>query len=58
MCRKYQGIRRPKTTQERRANQDGYARGKRRKLPDSWTDINRLSNRCWKGYRTQQWKDS
>lgn len=46
------------TTQERRYNQEGWCRGKRRRLPNSWDDIPRNDWRCrsWKRHRSHQWK--
>lgn len=52
--------RRPKTTQERRANQDGWCRPSRRprQLPNAWDDLMRgdIDYRSWKYYRKNQWK--
>lgn len=48
------------TTQERRANQDGWCRAARRPhvLPNAWDDITRrdMDDRSWKRYRGHQWK--
>ena len=53
-------LRHPKTTQERRANQDGYARKKRclHHLPSAWDDIGRSDwrDRSWKRHRKTQYK--
>ena len=51
--------RRPRTTQERRASLEGWARGKRSfsNLPEAWDDIQReWRKRTWKEYRKHQWK--
>ena len=53
--------RRPKTTAEKRANQDReWNRGKRsvRRLPSNWDDLHRssLEDRSWKKYRKTKWK--
>jgi len=53
-------IRRVRTLQEKRANQEGWCRAKRRphRLPDSWDDGDRTDwqDRCWKRYRKTQYK--
>lgn len=58
--RKSRCHRRISTTQERRANQDGWCRAARRShvLPNAWDDITRrdIDDRSWKRYRLQQWK--
>ncbi len=50
--------RHPRTTQERRASQDGYGRPRRnlKNLPNSWDDIWAERTRCWKAYRKTQYK--
>ena len=57
-----------KTTQELRINKAHYheyrefecygfrIRGRRKNLPDSWWDINRHLEKCWKRQRKTQWK--
>lgn len=52
-------FRRPKTTSERRANQDEDARhGRRRDVPNAWDDIMVASraNRNWKKYRKTKYR--
>lgn len=51
-------LRNPRTTQERRANQDGYCRGRRspHRLPSSWDDILVQTERSWKRTRKTQYK--
>jgi hypothetical protein len=57
-------LRRPKTTHERRANQEWrdvefkFCRANRRpkRLPNSWDDIITHSDRCWKSHRKTQYK--
>jgi hypothetical protein len=51
-------FRHPRTTQERRASQDGYGRPARnlKNLPNSWDDIWAETSRCWKQYRKTQYK--
>ncbi len=58
MSRKYNGFRHMRTTQERRAGQEGWSRGKRnsKNLPNQWDDIQRRSQRSWKEYRKHQYK--
>ena len=52
------GLRHPKTTQERRANQDEWGRARRNKanLVEAWDDVSRLGQRCWKEQRKTQYK--
>jgi len=54
----YNYFRHIKTTQERRASQDGWGRPKRNlhNLPSAWDDIPRHIDRCWKRYRKTQYK--
>jgi hypothetical protein len=57
-------LRRPQTTQERRANQEWrdydwkFCRPARRdkRLPNAWDDIVTHSDRCWKSHRKTQYK--
>lgn len=53
-------FRSPKTTGERRANQDDGERweGRRRDLPSAWDDIYIFSrdNRNWKKFRKTKWR--
>lgn len=51
-------MRHPRTTQERRASQDGWARPNRnmKNLPNTWDDIWIKHQRCWKEYRETQYK--
>jgi hypothetical protein len=52
--------RKPKTTAEKRANQDWPVRGNRsdRLLPTSWSDLPKASseNRNWKKYRKTKYR--
>lgn len=56
------GFRRPRTQQERCQNSDPqyseFVRSKRKNIVTAWDDIQRgdIGNRCWKRYRTTQWK--
>jgi len=56
----YQLFRRPKTQQERKHNQEGYCRPRRRphSLVDNWDDIYRSDrfDRNWKRHRKTQYK--
>jgi len=56
----YCGFKKPKTTQERKANQDWPVRGRRspRQLPDEYDDVHRsnIRQRSWKRYRKTQYK--
>lgn len=51
-------FRHPKTTQERRANQEGMCRAKRRpaNVPSSWEDLAKTSQRSWKCYRKSRYR--
>jgi hypothetical protein len=51
-------MRHPKTTQERRQNQDGWGRPCRslHSLVNAWDDIWRRNQRCWKKQRKTQYK--
>lgn len=53
-------LRNPRTTQEKRANQGGWRRAKRKpkNLPNAWDDILRsdMNHRTWKRHRRTQWK--
>jgi hypothetical protein len=53
-------LRNIRTTQERKNNQDGWCRAKRRphRLPNAWDDIPRrdVYDRSWKRHRKHQWK--
>jgi hypothetical protein len=51
-------LRRPKTTQERRASQDGWGRPCRNihNLVHTWSDIWKPFRRSWKEYRRTQYK--
>lgn len=53
-----QYLRRPKTSNERRQNVDGYGRAKRsgKNLPNSWDDLWRTPERNWKRHRKTQYK--
>ena len=53
----YSYYRRPKTTAERRANQEGWCRGKRRPhvLIDSWADQYSCCQKTWKTKREKQY---
>lgn len=62
---KYAGFRNPQTQQERKQHQeewvDGYyipIRGKRKssRLPNSWDDIQKDVDNCWKNFRKTQYK--
>lgn len=52
----------PRTTQERRANQEhrfsGLVRGKRRNLPNAYDDIFIRRPKSWKGKRRHQRRES
>lgn len=52
------GMRHPKTTQERRQNQDGWCRPVRgmKRLPNSYDDYWVRAEKCWKSYRTTQYR--
>ena len=57
----YHTYRHPRTTQEKRQNQDWKyvkVRGKRhpRMLPDAWNDVCRTETKCWKDKRKKQWR--
>lgn len=61
MSVKWAFLRHPRTTQERRANQDRndpYVRGKRRKLPTAWDDQIIRKQKSWKylSKRRRQWR--
>lgn len=71
MGRRANWLKHPKTTQEKRMNQETFdsvygifkiVRAKRnpRNLPDAWDDIRKTdaSNRNWKRYRKTQWKNT
>lgn len=47
-----------RTTQERRANQEGWCRGRRKphRLPNAWNDYPMYAQRCWKKYRRTQYR--
>lgn len=53
-------LRNMRTTQERRANQDGFCRAKRRAnvLVNAWDDVVRqdMDHRSWKRHRKHQYK--
>jgi len=53
-------FRHPRTTQEKRQNQDfrEFCRPARRpsNLPDAWEDYFKHQDRCWKNYRKTQYK--
>jgi hypothetical protein len=51
-------LRRPKTTQERRASMSGWNRAKRnmKNLPNTWDDNFREPLSNWKSYRKTQYK--
>lgn len=60
-------LRHPRTTQERRANQEGpgerlgrrtWCRAKRRchRLPNAWDDMIIYNQKCWKKYRKTQYR--
>ena len=52
-------LRYPRTTQERRANQernDPYVRGRRRILPTSYDDLFVIKQRSWKCLRDKQYR--
>jgi hypothetical protein len=53
-------LRNPRTTQERRANQDWPVRGRRlpNRLPEAWDDVPRrdADDRSWKRHRRTQYK--
>jgi len=53
---KWQGFRHPRTTQERRFNQEGWERPRRRNLPNAWDDVHKYSDLSWKNYRKHQSK--
>ena len=55
---KYNGIRRIKTTQERRSNQEGWCRGRRKPkvLPNHWDDVPRTVENGWKANRKTQYR--
>lgn len=50
-------MRYPKTTQEKRANQEGWHRAKRSPnvLPDAWWDMFVRKDKCWKSTRKTQY---
>ncbi len=48
--------RHPGTTQERKANQEGWNRLSRNNLPDYRDELWRRYQRCWKEYRRTQYK--
>jgi hypothetical protein len=52
-------MRRPRTTQERRASLDGWGRPCRniRNLVEAWDDVWRNFQRCWKEFRKTQYKN-
>ena len=53
-------FRHPRTTQERRAAVDGWARARRswKNLVNSYDDIQKdLGDRCWKKFRKKQYKN-
>lgn len=52
-------LRHPKTTSERRDNQDGWGRPCRNKqnLPNAWDDMPIHHQRTWKKFRKHQWKE-
>ena len=54
----YMWLRHPRTTAERRANEDGWCRSKRNphRLPQAYDDIVIRTQRSWKSYRKTQWK--
>lgn len=49
-------LRKPRTTQEKRASQDGFARAKRtlKTLIDAWDDNAAGTQRSWKKHRKRQ----
>lgn len=51
-------MRHPRTTQERRASQDGYARPSRniRNLPSAYDDLQPGRSRSWKNTRRTQYR--
>ena len=53
----YRWHRRPHTTAERRANQDGWCRGKRKPhmLPNTYDDLNATCTNSWKDHRKTQY---
>jgi hypothetical protein len=52
---RWMGLRHPKTTKERRENQDGWNRFKRNHLPQAYDDISRTIQRSWKSHRKNQY---
>ena len=53
-------LRHPRTTQERKCNQDkndGLVRGKRRNLPTSYDDLIIPINKSWKSRRKKQYRE-
>ena len=48
----------PRTTQERRSNQEGWSRPRRRphRLVHAWDETFRRPQRSWKKHRRHQWK--
>lgn len=58
-ARKKGWLRHPRTTQERRFNQDKYdltVRAKRRNLPTSYDDFFISRKKCWKDSRKEQYR--
>lgn len=55
---RYRGIRKIKTTQERRNNQTGWSRSARNKanLVNYYDDIPAFTQRTWKKFRKTQYK--
>jgi hypothetical protein len=51
-------IRHPRTTQERRENQEEYGRASRgpKRLAQAYDDMSPRSTRSWKKHRKHQWK--
>jgi hypothetical protein len=51
-------LRTPRTTQERRASQDGWGRPCRNlhNLVNAWDDIWKPHQRCWKEFRKTKYK--
>lgn len=50
-------LRYPKTTQEKKANQENWHRGKRsvKRLPDAYDDYFVKIEKCWKYHRKTQY---
>lgn len=51
-------FRKPRTTAERKANQDGWERRKRnyKVLPNTYDDVYAHREKCWKRYRRNQYR--